>query len=299
MSAAKRRVPSGFTLIELLVVIAIIGVLIGMLVPAVQRVREAASRSSCANNLKQLGLAGQAYHDAYGGFPAAATTTPVLQGWAVHFLPFVEQVSLFQQYDWSRNWYDPANAAVVSTPLAVMRCPSASKDRMQKGTTLGVSWIAATGDYLALRGVNSALAAMDLISPSADWKGVLRMNQSTRIENVLDGTSQTILLAEDTGRPQRWEMGRLVPGQKSGGAGWASFDNQALLEGYDPTDGQILGPCGINCTNNNAIYSFHPGGAQAVFVDGSVHFLPAGMALEVLAGLVTRAGGEAPSSGAY
>jgi prepilin-type N-terminal cleavage/methylation domain-containing protein/prepilin-type processing-associated H-X9-DG protein len=290
---------SAFTLIELLVVIAIIGVFVAMLLPAVQKVRESANRASCANNLKQLGLAALSYHDAFGFFPAAATTTPNLQGWAVHFLPYLEQDNLYQQYDWNRNWYDPANAAVVSTPLTVMRCPSASAGRSQQWQTLGVPWTAAAGDYFPLRGVDPSLVALGLVTASADWQGIMCTDQTTPIQEVLDGTSQTILLAEDAGRPQRWEMQRLVPAETSGGAGWADFDNQALLEGYDPSDGLELGPCGINCTNDNAIYSFHPGGAQVLFADGSVHFLPASMSLEVLASLVTRAGGEVQSAGAY
>ncbi len=121
MYTPRPRSRAAFTLIEALVVIAIIGVLVAILVPAVQLARESATRASCGNNLKQLGLASQSYHDAFGGFPAAATTSPTLHGWGVHLLPYVEQDNLYQRYNWSKNWYDPANAPVISTPLSVMR----------------------------------------------------------------------------------------------------------------------------------------------------------------------------------
>lgn len=287
------------TLIEVLVVIAIIGALIAMLIPAVQKVRESASRAACGNNLKQLGLAFHSYHDANGGFPPVATVTPNVQGWGVYLLPHLEQESLFQRYNWSKDCFDPANAPVVATQLAVMTCPSARKNRTQQGTVQGVSWTSAAGDYLALMGVDPGLWALGIIVSRPDYSGVLQYDEIAHMQNVTDGTSNTIMLVEDVGRPERWEMGRLVPGQSSGGAGWADYDNRAMLEGYDPSDGQALGSCGINCTNDNAIYSFHPGGAQTLFADGSVHLLPHSLSIEILASLVTRAGGEPRPAGAY
>src|SRR5438128_9199184 len=129
---ARRRRPwrTAFTLIELLVVIAIIAILIALLVPAVQKVREAAARTQCLNNLKQLGLAIHNHHDTYKFFPPSATSQPFNAGWApTHgwgpfILPFIEQKPLFDQYQWTKNWFDPANQPVVTTPLAVMLCPS-------------------------------------------------------------------------------------------------------------------------------------------------------------------------------
>ncbi len=160
-------------------------------------------------------------------------------------------------------------------------------------------WTSAAGDYLALIGVDPGLEVLGVVPSRADWQGVMAFDESTPIQSVLDGTSNTILLVEDAGRPQRWEMGRLVAGQSSGGAGWADVGNQGTLEGYDPADGQVLGSCGVNCTNDDAIYGFHPGVAQVLFADGSVHVLPASIAMSILAGMVTRAGGEAPAGGTY
>src|ERR1700756_2643029 len=104
-SLQKRR---GFTLVELLVVIAIIAILIGLLLPAVQKVREAAARAQCMNNLKQMGLALHNYHSVFGGFPPAKVTTPTTHNWTVFILPYIEQDNLYKRYNFSVNWDDAA-----------------------------------------------------------------------------------------------------------------------------------------------------------------------------------------------
>jgi prepilin-type processing-associated H-X9-DG protein len=117
----------------------------------------------------------------------------------------------------------------------------------------------------------------------------------TRRREITDGTTQTILLTEDAGRPKVWRQGKAGADQTVTGCPWAGFNVGISLEGAQ-SDGTRPGPCAINCTNDHEVYSFHPGGANAVFADGSVHFLQAGMSLRVLAALVTRAGGEAFSA---
>src|SRR5260370_37762454 len=140
LTTARRR---GFTVLELLVVIAIIAVLIGLLVPAVQKVREAANRTACANNLKNLGLALHNYHDTFkkfppgavgpfGGFPQFAGLKH--HGLGTYLLPYLEQQALAGQYRWDVSWFDPPNQPVVTTPLKIWQCPSAETDPFQDGT---------------------------------------------------------------------------------------------------------------------------------------------------------------------
>ena len=295
MSDASIRNRRAFTLIELLVVIAIIAVLIGLLLPAVQKVREAANRMKCANNLKQLGLALHSYHDEYGTFPPGQVKAPYARwktnhGWAVFILPYIEQQSLYNAYDWDQALAAQANQGVVARPLKSFWCPSApEQDRYDTTHGLFPSYggKGACGDYAPTWYVDPALA-------TGDTQGVLAPNCMTKLTDITDGTSNTILLTEDAGRPRRWQAGR--PGEDNAlpGCPWTGGANPIVMQGSTPDGAMHPGTCGINCSNEREVYSFHPAGANAVFADGSVHFLRADMSIRVLAGLVTRAGGEVP-----
>ena len=290
----------GFTLIELLVVIAIIAVLIGLLLPAVQKVREAAARMQCANNLHQLGLALQNYHDVYGSFPPGQVRAPyawwtVNHGWAVFILPYLEQQSLYDAYHWDQALAAQANQGVVARPLKNFCCPSTSEqDRYDtKGGLLpSYGGKAACGDYAPTWYVDPALT-------TGDSQGVLAPNCMTKLTDITDGTSITILLTEDAGRPRQWRRGRPGSDQMIDGGPWAGFWTGIVVQGSSADGTFRPGPCALNCTNDHEVYSFHSGGANAVFADGSVHFLPASMSIQTLAALVTRAGGEVPSPSDY
>jgi prepilin-type N-terminal cleavage/methylation domain-containing protein len=123
MESCSRARRQGFTLIELLVVLAVIGVLVGLLLPAVQQIREAANRTSCFNNLKQIGLAMHHYHDVYGRLPAFSTDDDNATTWAVLLLPFMEQSALFRQWDLSRSYYEQSDMARLS-PVKNYYCPT-------------------------------------------------------------------------------------------------------------------------------------------------------------------------------
>jgi prepilin-type N-terminal cleavage/methylation domain-containing protein len=216
-----RRLRRGFTLIELLVVIAIIAVLIGLLLPAVLKVREAANRMSCANNLKQIGLALLNFENTRGKFPPglvqgplpeAGVTKSVKHGWGPFILPFIEQQPLAEKYHWDLESSDPQNQPVFVSPLKVFQCPSAEADRFYfRGPVAAYGGKAACGDYAPTWSVDPVLAKLGLIDPVADYRGVLVPNRMTRLSAITDGTSNTILLTEDAGRPRLWRVGRPWP----------------------------------------------------------------------------------------
>jgi len=315
----------GFTLVEILVVIAIIGILIALLLPAVQAAREAARRMACSNNLKQLGLASHNYHDTNLSFPPGAVgpLTPAFpqyaalkhHGLATYLLPYMELQPLADQYRWDVSWFDPPNQTVVKKQLSIWHCPSApATNRFMDGSDPTVmpppqspfSGTAACGDYAGMGVVDKDLAQTGLIGllsgprdERGHYEGVFPVNAARSMADILDGTSQTILIAECAGRPQLWRQGRKqVPDKWLSGAPWASR-NLLFGRGATPDGTGFFGPCAVNCTNDREVYSFHPGVANTVLADGSVQRLSANINIRVFAGLVTRAGSEVVSAGEY
>jgi prepilin-type N-terminal cleavage/methylation domain-containing protein/prepilin-type processing-associated H-X9-DG protein len=306
--APHPRPRPAFTLIELLVVIAIIGVLISLLLPAVQKVREAANRAKCTNNLKQLGLALHAYEnvcgkfppgEALGPFPEAGIFFAVNHGWGPFLLSYLEQQALADLYRWDKFQSDPENQPVSSVPLRVFQCPSTEPDRYQTFGVFNYGGKGACTDYAPTREVSSALADLGLVDRVGDYRGVMPQNYMTRISQITDGTSNTILLSEDAGRPRQWLTGGPGPDQTVSGCPWTGAGNSIIFQGSTPDGTTQPGPCPMNCTNAREVFSFHPGGANAVFADGSVHFLKAAIDIRILARLVTRAGDEIVTDGAY
>ena len=298
------------TLVELLVVVAIIGLLIGLLLPAVQKVREAAARLTCANHLKQAGLALHQFAADRGAFPPGAVSGPFPEAGvatdAVHgcwpfLLPFLDQPALSRAYRWDVDFFDRANQPAVATQLKVLQCPAAEPDRVvdagHRGGAFANGGRGACTDYGPVQGVGPGLTVLGLIDLAANYDGALPENIMTRLADITDGTSNTLLVAEDTGRPQLWQAGRPVPEAFAFGGPWASNANAVVIRGSSADGGTVHGPCGINCTNDRQPYSFHPGGANVLFADGSVHFLSAAIDIRVLAALATRAGGEAVPAG--
>jgi prepilin-type N-terminal cleavage/methylation domain-containing protein len=284
MSKFGIRRSAAFTLIELLVVIAIIAILIGLLLPAVQKVREAAARAKCQNNMKQLGLGLHNFHDANGAFPAARTTKSPKQSWNPYVFPYIEQTALYARYDLTQDWSIASNkdpvTGILLTQISVFMCPS-SPDR---GLT-----IFGPQDYPATQDVTPS-AFITLTVTDKNGVGVLGANDRRKITDITDGTSNTLLLAEDAGRDPQWQMGRMVGKDVAGS--WGNVGNQIVLIGLDPSTKTQPGSCGINCNNDNEIYSFHTGGANVLSADGSVHFLSATTPIQTLANLITRNGGE-------
>lgn len=326
------RQRSGFTLIELLVVIGIIGVLVGLLLPAVQAAREAARRMQCANNLKQIGLALHNYESAFrvwpkqSSGPSAGRDFVAKRGsWFTAVLPFFEQDGLFQSFNNDYNWHDPENEVPVKTQVPTLRCPSVPDRQGFEWTRLGTFANAstptatfgpraffngATTDYANVGGIGSQLN--NSLPPSRRIAdpfncGILKRT-AVKLADVLDGLSNTILVVECAGRPELYQNGRLVadgsPKTWSGassvtspfptGGVWSSHLKGFLIDGAQPNGNTAIRPgtCSINCSNDNEVYSFHVGGAHALIADGSVRFLTASLPIEELVALVSRNGHE-------
>jgi prepilin-type N-terminal cleavage/methylation domain-containing protein/prepilin-type processing-associated H-X9-DG protein len=318
-----QSVPSrqGFTLIELLVVIAIIGILIGLLLPAVQKVREAANRVQCQNNLKQLGLAFHNYHDPNNGLPGnirpdAVSTVRVR--WLTYLLPYLEQESMFRNVNLNVNWHQPANLPVFGSRLKVVECPSAPNGQVIDGapdTTPPWIPIVANGDYSGFYGVSPELVSLGLVDPASAGvnNGALSKTQKLRFADFTDGLSNTLHLTESAGRPNVYRNGRLVltanGNNRVNGGGWCRPASELnVLRGSSPDGITFPGPAAINVTNgenigvyphpfynvdgSGQIYGFHSGGVNALFADGSVRFLQQSISIRTLAALISRNGGD-------
>ena len=293
---SMRRRP-GFTLIELLVVIAIIGILIALLLPAVQKVREAANRMACQNNLKQLGLALLNYHDTYDIFPpghsqVAGPNGTINHCWFSYVLPYLEQDNLHRQFHFEVNWDNALNDhGILQTRIPGLECPSAPAGRTGANNR-GVLDYPAINNVPRLSPLNRYINPLPPNDPT--YVGVLGLNVFRRIPEITDGTSNTLILGEDAGRRELWELGRLVTDaiDKNDNANWANPAGNISLKGFNPADSSVPGPCPINCINEQQVYSFHSGGANVLCVDGSVHFLRETLDINVLVSLITRSRGE-------
>jgi prepilin-type processing-associated H-X9-DG protein len=235
------------------------------------------------------------------GYAQSPFTVPqgkVIQGGHGTFpflLPYLEQEALARIYRWDRRAQGPENQPVATTPLKVFQCPSAEPNRwvtaVEDPRNYSYGGKGACGDYAGVWHIDTRLADIRLVDRAANYEGVLTLNYLTRLTDITDGTSQTLLVTECAGRPTLWRAGRPIPGTYVSGGVWVS-GTLIFGQGSSPDGAKKPGPCAINCTNDREVYSFHPGGANAVFADGSVHFLKAGMDMRSFARLVTRAGGE-------
>ncbi|MFO0867802.1 MAG: DUF1559 domain-containing protein [Pirellulales bacterium] len=312
---------SGFTLVELLVVIAIIGLLVALLLPAVQAARESARRTECVNNMRQLGLGLQMFHDVYQVFPASGWTTTgpgnpagKYVGWRPLVLPFLEQQNVKELYDFQVNWWEGTNPTVAAIPLRVFRCPTAVRgpdvtSAIAKAPRPAVTFSVpvAPTDYEAIMGVQPSSINPHLPAPiytSTNRFSVMYRNSATRMGDVLDGTSNTVMVVECSSRPLVLRNRRMQPGLTNDqGICWADSEGPFSLDGA--ANNGVLEGCGVGggCTasmnrrNDNEPYSLHPGGGNFLFADGHVQFLKETLSLPVLSAVVTAQTGEVVDGG--
>jgi prepilin-type N-terminal cleavage/methylation domain-containing protein len=315
----RKRV--GFTLIELLVVIAIIAVLIGLLMPAVQKVRESANKTRCINNMTNLNKALLQYVDVMKQIPPSMTTPttkrPNLKrtGTMVNFLQYLEQESTFKAYDFSKHWHQQSLEVIQAQP-PVFLCPSSPNGSTRgyaKGTQDGNTYDFTNmgiSDYAAVTRLHTSSPSaysLNLLSPYsltstemsdgefAHKQGMMGYNLSCKVEDVKDGMGNTISFVEDVGRPMRLLADRRRAGFYSNtdqllGAGWVDFNHAFDYQGYSDSGTTAGGPCGMNCSNYNEIYGAHFSGCVFGFGDGSVRFIGLKVDPRTLSILITRSG---------
>jgi len=312
----SRHTRGGFTLVELLVVIAIIGILMALVLPAVQSVREAARRVSCANNLRQLGIALLNFESAHRVFPASGWTQAgpgnpdgKYVGWRPLSLQYVEQANLRRLYDYSENWWEGTNVVAAAVRVPLFECPSAgprvdvlSAVAHDPRPAMTFDNPIATTDYEAIMGVQPSSINQHLptnLYNSTNRFSVMHRNSRTKSGDIRDGMSHTVMIVECGGRPAVWRMGKLHSEFfNDQGIGWADSEGPFSLDGTND-DGSLEG--GPDCTiamngrNDNEPYSFHPAGANLLFADGHVQFTADTIDLATMAAICTRAAGELTS----
>ena len=387
MKTSRTPARPGFTLIELLVVIAIIAVLIALLLPAVQAAREAARRTQCVNNLKQIGLGVMNFESTNGNLPpdalrlaapdknsdAQAAIPTCAASFLTQLLPYMEQSNIYNLININQSAFNTANIppstgahsglnSAYSVAINAFICPSSpgpatinyfnanwgpygngGGDVCTPGAAGGSGSVSnlnpppvqnwGRSDYFPIPGISqvpllaagmSPTYAAAVGNPTSVSASTPAVNSGTiadplitgtiRFSSILDGTSNTLIVSECGSKPIGYNGKRqiyksevnglpvdgIIEPVSSGGGAWADQFTYSIVAGAQGRSNGIRGgTCMVNCTSNNEIYSFHPGGANALFCDGSVHFLKDSLSVPIAAALITRAGGEILSSDSF
>jgi len=277
---------SGFTLIELLVVIAIIAVLIALLLPAVQQAREAARRSQCKNNLKQIGLALHNYHDTYNAFPpmyvistnASAQTAPsgatsaaaVAWGWMASLLPYIDQAPLYNQAGIGTGSLPMNNVASFRTPLAAYMCPSDPGSALDNDSMWNYNVKSTNTDYYAAKSnyvASNDHAIIAMSPPDRKATGVFYRDSHVGFRDITDGSSNTFLVGERAYHPQDTNASGAVWAGPYAGTHHDDAGHDVAGSGYAPIN------TGTGWSWIRSFSSPHVGGAHFLMGDGAVRFV--------------------------
>jgi len=296
----------GFTLIELLVVVAIIGVLIGLLLPAVQKSREAANRAKCQNNLHQIGIALHSYHGDHCSFPPGyrwkrrmpdlSTQTDPGWSWAAFLLPYLEQDNLQRQINFQSSVGDPTNEAIRTAVLPVFVCPTDQQVGLfQVQMADGLSINAATNSYAACFG-----GLVEIANTPGKGDGLFYRNSRVRIADIRDGTSNTFAVGE------RAALFAQAPWAGAISNGTVRITPGAPVTSTSVEDApvQVLAHCGSHALNDiqsdpDDFFTPHVGTAFFLFADGSTRPVSVKTDVDIIRSLATRNGGEVISPDAY
>jgi prepilin-type N-terminal cleavage/methylation domain-containing protein len=310
-----------FTLMELLVVISIVGMLLTLLLPAVQAAREAARRMQCTNNLKQIGLSIHLYENARKFLPPSKTYNNYNKQCHNHnilsfLLPFMEQSQIYEKFNFDVHWSNQANYAAVRNTISTFLCPDTPEsprvclesgrtvDRYPSDYTSCPMINGATRNYLVNNGLMTPRAPANKSGGQGDdsqhryYRNMIvppnaclsssgeRWGGPLTMASVTDGLSNSWMFFECVGRPEFYLRGKLSNEKVTNGVAWASHESEIWIE-YASNRSDVCGTQLMNCTNDQAVFSLHSGGTNIVYGDNSVHFVSEGIDPEMFVSLFT------------
>jgi prepilin-type N-terminal cleavage/methylation domain-containing protein/prepilin-type processing-associated H-X9-DG protein len=293
-----------FTLVELLVVITIISILAALLLPVIQAARTAARRITCSNHFRQTGLAIHQFVNVHSAFPPSKVeNTPAKDHNIIAFLlPYIEQMQVYEKYDFNENWQNTKNKEARQTRIPILLCPDAPQGRICRySTTDQKLYERFCSDYTSCEEISSAvykpLIEAGLLQSRSDWKSILRADKNGVSNQVMpsdvsDGLSNSIMMIECSGRPKKYDIGKIpgnpetTPKEPLSGAEWADARSEIWV--HECCNGTQM----FNCTNHNEIFSFHYGEANFLFGDGSVRFISEKVAPAAFVSMFTARAGD-------